>query len=141
MMRLRTPEASMKSLRFAEVVTMGKKPVTPPVAPYIPGVIAGGNLLFVSGQIPVDQMTGELGGGTFRDRFRRAILNFLSVVESAGGGPDNKVTVYLTDISNYPEFNGVYSGVLGGARLGRSVVEVSNLPKGADIWIEAIPIL
>lgn len=147
-MRPRTPEVSMRSLRFAEVRTMRKEPVIPPkgpspVGPYTPGIVAEGKLLFVSGQIPIDPESGELVEGTFEEKVRRALLNLLAVVESAGGSAENvvKVTVYLRDISRYPEFNRIYSEVFGDSKPARSVVEVSNLPKGAEIEVEAIAVL
>ncbi|WP_048811035.1 RidA family protein [Thermococcus gammatolerans] len=114
-----------------------------PIGPYSPGVIASGRLLFVSGQIPLDPETGELVRGTFRDMARRAIENLLSVVEAAGGSVENvvKVTVYLRDISKYEEFNEVYSEFFASSKPARAVVEVSNLPKGVDVEIEAIAVL
>ncbi|ACS32972.1 Endoribonuclease L-PSP, YjgF-like protein [Thermococcus gammatolerans EJ3] len=147
MMRPRTPDERMRSLRFAEVNEMDREFVFPegvsPIGPYSPGVIASGRLLFVSGQIPLDPETGELVRGTFRDMARRAIENLLSVVEAAGGSVENvvKVTVYLRDISKYEEFNEVYSEFFASSKPARAVVEVSNLPKGVDVEIEAIAVL
>ncbi len=147
MMRPRTPDERMRSLRFAEVNEMNREFVFPegvsPIGPYSPGVIASGRLLFVSGQIPLDPETGELVRGTFRDMARRAIENLLSVVEAAGGSVENvvKVTVYLRDISKYEEFNEVYSEFFASSKPARAVVEVSNLPKGVDVEIEAIAVL
>jgi len=146
-MRPRTPDERMRSLRFAEVNEMNREFVFPegvsPIGPYSPGVIASGRLLFVSGQIPLDPETGELVRGTFRDMARRAIENLLSVVEAAGGSVENvvKVTVYLRDISKYEEFNEVYSEFFASSKPARAVVEVSNLPKGVDVEIEAIAVL
>lgn len=147
MMRPRTPDERMRNLRFAEVIEMEKEFVFPegisPIGPYSPGVVASGRLLFVSGQIPLDPETGELVKGTFKEMARRAIENLLSVVEAAGGSVENvvKVTVYLRDIGKYGEFNEVYSEFFSGAKPARAVVEVSNLPKGVEVEIEAIAVL
>lgn len=127
---------------------MEKKLVAPsnapaPVGPYSPGILASGRFLFVSGQIPLDPATGKLVEGSFEDKARQALRNLLSVVEGAGGSADNvvKVTVYLRDIGKYGEFNRVYSEFFGESKPARVVVEVSNLPKGVDLEVEAIAVL
>ena len=114
-----------------------------PIGPYSPGVIASGKLLFVSGQIPLNPETGELVRGAFKEMARQAIKNLLSVVEAAGGSAENvvKVTVYLRDMGKYAEFNEVYSEFFNESRPARAVVEVSNLPKGIEVEIEAIAVL
>ncbi|MCD6525134.1 MAG: deaminase [Thermococcus sp.] len=114
-----------------------------PIGPYSPGVIASGKLLFVSGQIPLNPETGELVRGAFKEMARQAIKNLLSVVEAAGGSAENvvKVTVYLRDMGKYAEFNEVYSEFFNESRPARAVVEVSNLPKGVEVEIEAIAVL
>ncbi|MEB3786967.1 MAG: Rid family detoxifying hydrolase [Desulfurococcales archaeon] len=111
-----------------------------PVGPYSQAIVYSG-LIFVSGQIPLDPETGKLVEGDFSEKARQAILNMIKIVEAAGGSVDTllKVTVYLKDISKFTEFNKIYSEVIG-KRIppARVVVEVSNLPLGVDLEIEAI---
>ncbi len=110
-----------------------------PVGPYSQGVVAG-CFLFVAGQIPLDPTTGELVKGSFEDRVRRVLENVRAIVEAAGATLRDvvKVTVYLRDISLFDRFNRVYSEFFGEEPPARVVVEVSNLPKGVDLEVEAI---
>ncbi len=111
-----------------------------PVAPYSQGVIAG-CFLFVSGQIPLDPSTGELVRGDFRRAARRALENLKAVVEAAGASLRDvvKVTVFLSDISRFQEFNEVYREFFGGGPYpARTAVQVAALPLGADVEVEAI---
>jgi 2-iminobutanoate/2-iminopropanoate deaminase len=113
-----------------------------PVGPYSQAILAGG-WLFISGQIPIDPSTGRMVEGSFEDKVRRVLENIKAIVEAAGGTLDNivKVTVYLKDISLFDRFNRVYSEYFGENPPARVVVEVSNLPKGADLEVEAIAYL
>jgi len=113
-----------------------------PVGPYSQAVKAG-NLLFVSGQIPLDPKTGELVRGDFRSAVERVMDNIKAIVEAAGATMDDivKVTVYIRDISKFGEFNEVYSRYFRGPPPARVVVEVSGLPLNADVEVEAIAVL
>lgn len=110
-----------------------------PIGPYSQGVRAG-CLLFVSGQIPLDPSTGSLVQGDFKARARRALENLRAVVEAAGASMDSvvKVTVYLTDIKRFSEFNEVYRDYFREPYPARAVVGVSSLPGGADVEVEAV---
>ncbi len=110
-----------------------------PVGPYSQGVVVNG-WLFVAGQIPIDPATGRLVEGSFEDKVRRVLENIKAIVEAAGGSLEDivKVTVYLRDISKFEEFNRVYSEYFKKDPPARVVVEVSNLPKGVDVEVEAI---
>jgi len=114
-----------------------------PIGPYSQGIIAEGKFLFVSGQIPINPATGELVTGDIEEQAERAIKNLLAVVEAAGGSAENvvKVTVYIRDMGNYARFNEVYNRYFSESKPARAVVEVSNLPKGVDVEIEAIAVL
>ncbi len=114
-----------------------------PIGPYSQGVIGGGRLIFVSGQIPVDPRTGKLVKGSIEEAARVAIENVLAIVRAAGGSPDNvvKVTVYMTDITDFESFNRLYEEYFSTSRPARAVVEVSRLPKGAKIEIEAVAVV
>ncbi|HDN75527.1 MAG: deaminase [Thermoprotei archaeon] len=113
-----------------------------PIGPYSQAVKAG-NLLFISGQIPIDPRTGELVKGDFKDKVRRVLENIKEILREAGADLSDvvKVTVYLRDIRKFNEFNEVYSSYFTKEPPARVVVEVSNLPKGADLEVEAIAIL
>ena len=110
-----------------------------PVGPYSQGVVAG-CFLFVSGQIPLDPETGEIVKGEFEDRVRRVLENVKAIVEAAGASLRDvvKVTVYLRDIGLFDRFNRVYQEFFREDPPARVVVEVSNLPKGVDVEVEAI---
>ncbi len=114
-----------------------------PIGPYSQGTVAEGRLLFVSGQIPIDPKTGELVTGPIEEQAEQAIRNLLEVVKAAGGSAENvvKVTVYLTDMKAYAKFNEVYEKYFAASKPARAVVEVSSLPKGVAVEIEAIAVL
>jgi 2-iminobutanoate/2-iminopropanoate deaminase len=113
-----------------------------PVGPYSQAVRAG-NLLFISGQIPLDPRTGELVKGDFRCAVERVMENIKAIVEAAGATMDDivKVTVYIRDMSKFGEFNEAYSKYFRGPPPARVVVEVSRLPLDADVEVEAIAVL
>ncbi len=120
-----------------EVVYTCKAPK--PIGPYSQAIKVD-KFLFISGQIPIDPETGKLIEGDFKAKVRRVLENIKAIVEAAGGSLKNivKVTVYLRDIGKFEEFNSVYSEYFREEPPARAVVEVSNLPKGVDIEIEAI---
>jgi 2-iminobutanoate/2-iminopropanoate deaminase len=109
------------------------------VGPYSQAVEADG-WVFCSGQIPLDPATGQIVGGDIRAATRRALLNLQAVLAAAGcsWGDVVKVTVFLVDMGDFPNVNEVYGEVLGEARPARACVEVSRLPKGASIEVEAV---
>ncbi|ABM80089.1 RidA family protein [Hyperthermus butylicus] len=123
-----------------QVVRTDKAPA--PVGPYSQAILAGG-WLFISGQIPIDPSTGEMVEGSFEEKVRRVLENIKAIVEAAGGSLDDivKVTVYLRDISRFAEFNKIYSEYFRENPPARVVVEVSNLPKNAELEVEAIAYL
>lgn len=108
------------------------------IGPYSQGVIVG-DMLFTSGQIPIDVATGTMPE-TITDQTRIVLENIKGVVEEAGLKMDNviKMTVFLTDMKNFKEMNDVYKSFFDGDFPSRSCVEVSRLPKDALIEIEAI---
>jgi 2-iminobutanoate/2-iminopropanoate deaminase len=110
-------------------------------APYSPGIVVG-DLVFVSGQIPIDPTTGAIVAGEFEDRVRQCITNVGAVLEQAGSDLDHvvKVVVFLTDMQNFARMNRVYGEFWGTVKPARSCVQVGALPLGVDIEIEAIGI-
>ena len=120
-----------------EVVYTDKAPR--PVGPYSQAVIAG-NLVFVSGQIPIDPATGKLVEGDFEAQVRRVMENVRAILEAAGLTLDDivKVTAYLKDPAKFQDFNRVYSEYFKGSFPARTTVFVQELPAGAQIEIDVI---
>lgn len=110
-----------------------------PVGPYSQAVCVDG-WLFISGQIPLDPKTNSIVEGDFRTKVRRTLENVKAIVESLGGSLDNivKVTVYLSDISRFAEFNEVYREFFPQNPPARSVIGVAKLPRDAEVEVEAI---
>lgn len=111
------------------------------VGPYSQAVIAG-NMVFVSGQIPVDPKTGNIPENIV-DQARQALTNLGEVLKAAGSELDKavRVTVFITDISAFADVNKVYAEFFSEPYPSRSCVEVSKLPKGVKIEIDAIGII
>ena len=105
--------------------------------------IKSGNLVFLSGQIPLDPATMELEVGDFEARARQVFDNLKAVALAAGGDLDRivKVTVYLTDLANFAIVNAVMAGYFTEPYPARAAVGVASLPKGADVEAEAILVL
>ena len=99
-----------------------------------------GNLVFLSGQIPLDPDTMELVEGSFEDRAKRVFENLKAVVEAGGGTMDQvlKVNIFLTDLSNFAAVNSVMADYFVEPYPARAAVGVASLPKGTDIEAEAV---
>ena len=110
-----------------------------PVGTYSQAVKVG-NLLFVSGQLPINPDSGELVTGNFKDRTRQVLNNLKNIIEAAGSNMNKvvKTNVYLTDLSNFAEVNEVYSEFFASDPPARAAVQVSKLPLDTDIEIESI---
>jgi 2-iminobutanoate/2-iminopropanoate deaminase len=110
-----------------------------PIGPYSQAVCIDG-WLFISGQIPLDPSTGTLVAPNFEKQVERVLENLKAIVEYAGGSLSSivKTTIFLRDISMFPVFNEVYSKYFKEEPPARSVVEVKNLPRNAEIMIEAV---
>ncbi|MCW6678682.1 RidA family protein [Anaerococcus sp. NML200574] len=101
--------------------------------------IATDNLIFTSGQLPLDPATGELESD-IKKATKRALENIKAIVEEAGSSVDKiiKCNVFLDKIEDFAAFNEVYEEFFGDHKPARSALEVANIPKGAVIEIEAI---
>ena len=108
------------------------------IGPYSHAIVMNG-LVYTSGQIPIDTLTGTIEAGTIEEQTAQAIKNLSAILEAAGSGLEYviKTTCFLTDINNFTAFNEVYARLFPG-RPARSCVEVAALPKGALVEIEAI---
>ena len=99
-----------------------------------------GNIVFLSGAIPLDPATGDVVDGDFATQVRRAFDNLRAVCE-ASGGDLNKIVrlgLYLTDLSNFAEVNAVMTEYFSAPYPARSTIEVSGLPKGVSFEVDAI---
>lgn len=102
------------------------------------------NLVFTSGQLPIDPDTGEFIPGGIAEQTEQVLKNLQAVLEEAGSGLDKvvKTTCFLSDIDNFAPMNQVYAEFFPeGVYPSRSAFEVANLPKAALVEIEAIAIL
>ncbi len=109
------------------------------IGPYVHAVAAGG-LLFCSGQIPLDPRTGDLVGATAADQAGRCLENLAAVCHAAGVtlGDAVKVTIYLTDMSEFASVNEVYASFFESSPPARVAVGVSALPRGAQVEMDAV---
>ena len=107
------------------------------IGPYSQAITTGG-LVYTSGQIPIDPASGAIAANDIAGQARQAIQNLAAVLEAAGSSLEKvvKTTCFLTDINDFAVFNETYEELFP-AKPARSCVEVSNLPKGALVEIEA----
>ena len=110
-----------------------------PIGPYSKAIRIG-NLLFLSGQIPIHPITGEVVTGDVGNQTKQVLDNIKGILESQVLGMESvvKVTVFLTDIGSFSQMNEVYSTYFSSLPPARSTVEVSGLAKNVDVEIEAI---
>jgi 2-iminobutanoate/2-iminopropanoate deaminase len=120
-----------------ETVTASGAPVA--IGPYSHAIKAG-ELLFCSGQIPLDPGTGELVGTSAPEQARRCLENLQAVCAAAGTSLARavRVTVYMTDLSAFAELGDVYAGFFDSEPPARVTVGVAALPKGALVEIDAV---
>ena len=123
---------------------MSKKPIHTDSAPAAIGTysqaIQTGNLVFLSGQIPLDPKTMEIVSGDFETRARQVFRNLLAVAEAAGGDLNDtvKLTIFLTDLGNFATVNSVMEEFFEQPFPARAAVGVAALPKGVDVEADAI---
>ena len=112
------------------------------IGPYSQAVRAG-QTVFLSGQIPLDPVTGEVVAGDIDAQTRRAFDNLKAVCETAGGTLDDvqRLGLYLTDLSQFAAVNAVMSEYFAAPYPARSTIEVSGLPKGVMFEVDAILVL
>ena len=112
------------------------------IGPYSQAVVAG-NMVFASGQIPLDPRTGTMVAGSITEQTNRVLLNLTAVLEAAGGGLASvvKTTVFLADMNDFQEMNAEYARHFGDHKPARAAVQAAALPKGARVEIEAIAVL
>lgn len=109
------------------------------IGPYSQAILVG-NMLFASGQIPIDPATGDIVEGGIEAQAHQALKNAKNVVEAAGLSLANavKVTVFMADMADFAVVNGIYAQYFTEPYPARSAVAVKSLPKGALIEVEVI---
>jgi 2-iminobutanoate/2-iminopropanoate deaminase len=120
-----------------EIIEIQEAPAA--IGPYSQAVKIG-DLVFASGQLPVNPETGEIVQGDIEAQTRQAIKNLKLVLEGAGSALEStvKTTLFIVHMEDFPRINKVYTELFPSAPPARSCVEVSALPKGAKVEIEAI---
>jgi 2-iminobutanoate/2-iminopropanoate deaminase len=120
-----------------QVIVTDKAPAA--IGPYSQAVKAVG-LLFCSGQIALDPVSGEMVQGTVEEETRQVMENLRGVLEAAGTGFDRvvKTTIYLIDIADFPVVNQVYGSYFGELKPARATVGVAALPRGARVEVEVV---
>ena len=108
------------------------------IGPYSQAAVTG-SLLFTSGQIPIDPVTGHMVGTTAAEQAEQVMKNLAAVLAAAGTSFENvvKTTCFLADIADFAAFNEVYAKYITSAPA-RSCVAVKDLPKGALVEVEVI---
>ena len=109
------------------------------IGPYSQGMKSG-KLVFTSGQIPLDPVTGAIVGDTIEAQSEQALKNLQAVLEAGGAalGTVIKTTCFLSDMGNFAAFNAVYAKFFTGDCPARSCVAVKTLPKGVMVEVEAV---
>jgi 2-iminobutanoate/2-iminopropanoate deaminase len=119
------------------IISTPKAPAA--IGPYSQAVRSKG-ILFISGQIPIDPESGEMIKGDAGEQAERVLKNLQAILEAAGMGLEDvvKTTLYLRSLDNFEKVNSIYKRYFPNNPPARSTVEVSGLPKDAEIEIEAI---
>jgi 2-iminobutanoate/2-iminopropanoate deaminase len=112
------------------------------IGPYSQGIIANG-FLFTAGQIALDPSTGQIIEGDIKAQTERVLKNLTEVLTAAGASWKDvvKTTVFLHDMNDFPAVNETYARMIGDARPARSTVQVSGLPRGVLVEIDAIAVV
>ena len=120
-----------------KVICTAKAPSA--IGPYSQAIQVG-NLVYTSGQIPIDPATGNFVDGGIKEQTRQSLLNVKAVLEEAGMTMEQvvKTTVFLADMNDFADMNAVYATFFSEPYPARSAVAVKTLPKGALVEIEVV---
>lgn len=112
------------------------------IGPYSQAVRIG-RYVFLSGQIPIEPVSGEFTGGAVEAQTRQALKNLKAVADASGASMKDivKTTVYLTDLSTFSEMNTVYAEFFTEPYPARATVGVAALPRGASVEIDAVAVV
>ena len=114
----------------------------PAIGPYSPAVLAG-NLLFLSGQIPLDPVSGQIVDGDIRAQTTRVLENLGALLKAGGADFSNVVrtTIFLSDLSDFAVVNEIYATYFSAPYPARATVQVARLPRDVRVEIDAIAVL
>ena len=120
-----------------KVISTKKAPAA--IGPYSQAIQVG-NLVYTSGQIPIDPATGAFAEGGIKEQTRQSLTNVKAIFEEAGLSMSNvvKTTVFMTDMGDFADMNAVYAEFFSEPYPARSAVAVKTLPKGALVEIEVV---
>jgi len=120
-----------------KVISTKKAPAA--IGPYSQAIQVG-DLVYTSGQIPIDPATGNFAEGGIKEQTRQSLLNVQAILEEAGLTLQNvvKTTVFMADMGDFADMNAVYAEFFSEPYPARSAVAVKTLPKGALVEIEVI---
>ena len=123
-----------------QVISTKKAPAA--IGPYSQAIKVG-NLVYTSGQIPIDPTTGAFVEGGIKEQTRQSLSNIKAILEEAGLSMTNvvKTTVFMADMADFSEMNAVYAEFFAEPYPARSAVAVKTLPKGALVEIEVVAAL
>ena len=112
------------------------------IGPYSQGIKAG-NLLFVSGQVPIDPATGNIIEGDIKTQTDRVMRNLTAILEAGGASMDHVVrcTVYLADMNDFAAMNEVYGSYFSQPAPARATIQAVRLPKDARVEIDVVAVL
>lgn len=126
---------------------MGREPITSPTAapaigPYSPALRVG-NLLFLSGQIPLDPATGQITDGDIRAQTTRVLENMRELLKAGGADFSHvaRTTIFLTELADFATVNEIYATYFPAPYPARATVQVARLPKDVKVEIDAIAVL
>ena len=129
---------------YTKTIRMMKKVISTEKAPAAIGpysqAVRVGNLVYTSGQIPIDPATGVFAEGGIKEQTRQSLLNVKAILQEAGlsMGDVVKTTVFMADMGDFADMNSVYAEFFAEPYPARSAVAVKSLPKGALVEIEAV---
>lgn len=130
------------SNNMSEAVAIETTKAPGAVGPYSQA-ISTGDMIFTSGQLPINPATGKMAEGSIADRAHQALKNLQAVLEAGGAKLEDvvKTTVFLSEIGDFKEVNEVYAQYFSTPFPARSAFQVAALPLGADIEIEAVALI
>ena len=120
-----------------QVISTPKAPAA--IGPYSQAIRVG-NLIYTSGQIPINPATGQFVEGGIKEQTRQSLTNVKAILEEAGTSMVNvvKTTVFMADMADFADMNAVYAEFFAEPFPARSAVAVKTLPKGALVEIEVV---
>ena len=123
-----------------EIISTENAPAA--IGPYSQAVKTG-NMVFVSGQIPIDPATGNFVSEDVAEQTEQVLKNLSAVLEAAGGGINNvvKTTVFLADMNDFAVMNDIYARVFGDNKPARATVQAARLPRDARVEIECVAVI